>query len=349
MGRMRMSIGDAARASGLSPKALRLYDESGLLRPAEVDPVTGYRWYAADQLDRARLVARLRLAGMPLARIRVVADLAGDSGRAAAAELRSWWRQAEADTAAARGLVGDLVTELDQHQEDPMTTTPTGPTPTTRVASYLAQGGRADQCDAVRTDGGVYAVADGVGDAPGVAAAVLATLEPGDLASLDASVARAAALVDETWANRPGAATTVTAVTLEGGRLALAHLGDTRAHLVRDGRLERLTRDHSIVQTLVDEGRLTPEEARTDERRVVIHRAVAPGSASAPDLALHVVRPGDRVVLTSDGVHAVLEPAALTDLLVAEVGPPEVVAAVEAAVREAGEPDNHACVVVDLG
>ena len=119
MGRMRlMSIGDAARASGLSAKALRLYDETGLLPPAEVDPVTGYRWYAAEQLDRARLVARLRLAGMPLARIRVVADLAGRSRRAAAAELTSWWRQVEADTVSARALVADLVAELDEKEHD---------------------------------------------------------------------------------------------------------------------------------------------------------------------------------------------------------------------------------------
>ncbi|MDO9456817.1 MerR family transcriptional regulator, partial [Nocardioides sp.] len=111
-----MSIGDAARASGLSAKALRLYDETGLLPPAEVDPVTGYRWYAADQLDRARLVAQLRLAGMPLARIRVVADLAGRSSRAAAAELMSWWRQVEADTASGRALVTALVAELDQEE-----------------------------------------------------------------------------------------------------------------------------------------------------------------------------------------------------------------------------------------
>jgi DNA-binding transcriptional MerR regulator len=343
VGRMRlMSIGDAARASGLSAKALRLYDESGLLPPAEVDPDTGYRWYAADQLDRARLVARLRLAGMPLARIRVVADLAERSRPAAAAELTSWWRQSEADAASARALVTDLVTEL--NREDPtMTTTTLTPT----AASYVEQGGRREQCDAVRTDGGVFAVADGIGDAPDVAAAVLAVLEPGPLAALDDAVARAAALVAETYAENPEACTTLTACALDGDQLVLAHVGDTRAHLVRDGRLERLTRDHSVVQTLVDEGRLTPEEARLDDRRVILNRAIAADRPAAPDLAIHAVRPGDRLVLTSDGVHAVLDPAVLTDLVVAGT-PEEVVAAVRAAVRAAGEPDNHALVVVDL-
>ncbi len=349
MGRMRlMSIGDAARASGLSAKALRLYDETGLLPPAEVDPVTGYRWYAADQLDRARLVARLRLAGMPLARIRVVADLAGRSGRAAAAELTSWWRQVEADTVSTRALVADLVALLDQEEQDMTTGTTATPRVRAETASYVEQGARELQCDAVRTEGGVYAVADGVGNAPGVAADVVGALESGDLGTLDASVARAAALVTERYAEQPDAATTLTAVTVTDGQALLAHVGDTRAYLVRDGRLERLTRDHSVVQTLVDEGRLTPEEARTDDRRVLIDRAIAAGAPFAPDLAVHAVRPGDRLVLTTDGVHAVLEPGVLTDLLVAGGSPQDVVEAVRGVVRAAGEPDNHAMVVVDL-
>ncbi|WP_211357305.1 MerR family transcriptional regulator [Nocardioides rubriscoriae] len=353
MGRTRlMSIGDAARASGLSAKALRLYDETGLLPPVRVDPVTGYRWYAVEQLDRARLVARLRLAGMPLARIRVVADLADRSGRAAAAELTSWWRQVEADTLATRALVGDLVAELDE--ETVMENTiDTIEQREARAASYLAQGARRDQQDAVLVGGGVYAVADGVGDAPGTVAAdvleVVSDLDEGDaLTALDAAVGRAAALVGERYAGHPEAATTLTALVLRDGRAALAHVGDTRAYRVRAGRLERLTRDHSVVQTLVDEGRLTPEEARTDDRRVLIDRAIAPGAPYAPDLALHAVEPGDRFVLTSDGVHARLEPGALAALLVADLPPDEVAVSVRAAVEAAGADDNHAVVVVDV-
>ena len=70
-----LTIGEFARASRLSPKALRLYDELGLLPPARVDPYSGYRFYQPNQLERARLVAWLRRLGMPLARIRVVCDL----------------------------------------------------------------------------------------------------------------------------------------------------------------------------------------------------------------------------------------------------------------------------------
>ena len=342
-----MTIGDFARASGLSAKALRLYDESGLLVPADVDPVTGYRRYDGGQLDRARLVARLRLAGLPLARIRVVAD---QSPQAAAAELTSYWRQVEADTASARSLVADLVARLSttSRSEQQMTTTTHA-----RAAAHLEQGGRETQQDAVLVTDGVYAVADGFGDAVDLVLDVVAglagfvpTSDP--VAGLDAAVARAAALVQERYAERPDSGCTLTALVVRDRQAVLAHVGDSRAYLVREGRLARLTRDHSVVQTLVDEGRLTPEEARVDDRRVQLNRAIAADAAYLPDLAVHGLEPGDRVVLTTDGVHAVLEPAALTALLVADAAPDAVVVSVAAAVVAAGAPDNHAVVVVDV-
>jgi len=70
-----LTIGEFARASRLSPKALRLYDSLGLLRPARVDQWTGYRYYSPDQLDQARLVAWLRRLDMPLATIKEIAGL----------------------------------------------------------------------------------------------------------------------------------------------------------------------------------------------------------------------------------------------------------------------------------
>jgi DNA-binding transcriptional MerR regulator len=101
-----MSIGEFARLSRLSPKALRLYDELGLLLPARVDPGSGYRWYAAGQLDHARLVASLRQIGVPLAQIQQIAGL--EPG-AAAARVSGYWSGAEADHAARRDLAGSLV------------------------------------------------------------------------------------------------------------------------------------------------------------------------------------------------------------------------------------------------
>ena len=82
-----MSIGEFARLSRLSPKALRLYDELGLLPPARVDPDSGYRWYAAGQLDNARLVASLRQIGLPLTEIKVILSVEPE---AAAAQVSAY-------------------------------------------------------------------------------------------------------------------------------------------------------------------------------------------------------------------------------------------------------------------
>jgi DNA-binding transcriptional MerR regulator len=104
-----MSIGEFARLSRLSAKALRLYDELGLLPPAQVDPDSGYRWYAAGQLDDARLVASLRQIGVPLAQIQLILSLEAE---AAAAQVGAYWSGAEADHAARRDLAGYLVDRL---------------------------------------------------------------------------------------------------------------------------------------------------------------------------------------------------------------------------------------------
>jgi PPM family protein phosphatase len=196
-------------------------------------------------------------------------------------------------------------------------------------------------------------VADGVGAVQGVSRVALDALaEPapgGDpLALLDEGLAQAAAAVAEHYPDLPEAASTLTAVVLLPGRAVSAHVGDSRLYLVRDGSLTRLTRDHTLVQTLVDEGRLTADEARSDDRRVLLNRAVAAGSPYAPDLAVHATQPGDRLVLTTDGVHGRVEPAALATLLVADGGPDDVAAAVEAAVLAGEADDNYAVLVVDI-
>jgi DNA-binding transcriptional MerR regulator len=104
-----MSIGEFARLSRLSAKALRLYDELGLLPPVQVDPDSGYRWYAAGQLDSARLVASLRQIGVPLAEIQLILSLEPE---AAAAHVSAYWSGAEAGHAARRDLAGYLVDRL---------------------------------------------------------------------------------------------------------------------------------------------------------------------------------------------------------------------------------------------
>lgn len=105
-----LSIGEFARASGLTAKALRLYDELELLTPAEVNPANGYRYYAPEQVEQARLVARLRSAEVPLPRIAAIIGAATPA--AAADEVLSYWRDVEAQTASAREVITSLVSLL---------------------------------------------------------------------------------------------------------------------------------------------------------------------------------------------------------------------------------------------
>ena len=359
-----LSIGDVARASGLTPKALRLYDELDLLRPVEVDPHTGYRWYAVEQLADARLVAALRRAGVGLADIRFVV---GQPADVAAVACRTFARQLRADAdSRTRDLL--LLAERLSGQEALMTSTTTTDVarPEPVVGHHLARGAREQQLDAVRTDGVLHAVADGFGGVPGLAEAVLAALDPRALAAdplvgLDDGYRAAAREVARRQRAHPAdqadpadpaggeqIGSTLTALVVGPTRVTVGHVGDSRCHRVRAGRLTLLTRDHTVTQTLVDEGRLTADEARVDDRRVVLNRAVAADGASEPDVAVYPHEPGDRYVLTTDGVHGRLDPACLAALLVAHDSPDEVAASVAAAVERAGADDNHAVLVVDL-
>jgi PPM family protein phosphatase len=336
----RMTIGEFAVAAGLTPKALRLYDELGLLRPARVDPATGYRTYAAAQLERARLVAALRRVGMPLARIAGIGDL---PPAAAAADLAAWWRQVEADTADRRVLVDDLLARWRDRpdEEEPMTARVT-----VQGAGGAERGARVEQQDAVLVDRGRAAVADGFGP-DGAAASreavsrVAAAEGEGPLDVVRAALGEAAAAARAADAS----GTTATALCCDGERVGVAHVGDSRAYLLRDGVLTLLTHDHTWVRSLVDEGRLTVEEAAEHPDRTRLVRALGTGE---PDVHLRTARSGDRYLLCTDGVSGVLDDPALAGLLGAGGPAADAVGAVLAAVRSAGAPDNAACAVLDL-
>ena len=112
-----LSIGEFALASGLTAKALRLYDELDLLRPAEVDQGNGYRYYASEQVEQARFIARLRSADVPLVRIATI--LGASTPEAAADEVLTYWREVEADRASASEVITSLVALL-RGQDNPM-------------------------------------------------------------------------------------------------------------------------------------------------------------------------------------------------------------------------------------
>jgi serine/threonine protein phosphatase PrpC/DNA-binding transcriptional MerR regulator len=354
-----LSIGELARRSGLSPKALRLYDGSDLLPPRHVDPATGYRRYGAEQVERARLIARLRGLGMGLAQIRVICDLPAD---AAYQELHSWWLQEQADARSRGEGVAALLTELRSlpEKERPMTTLHPAPSRgTPRIASALEIGSvRPTQQDAVQVsdlpDGRVLAaIADGFGTDDGLSAQLLASLASAleERPTNDEDVMSA---LGSAWERLPdllpadgssGAA--LTAAVLDGDRLVLAHLGDVRALLVRGEHIEPLTRDHTQVASLLAAGRITAEEADAHPQRAVLNRALAAGSPTAPDLIVRTLLPGDRIVLVSDGVHAVLSAQSLGEALLAGGSPQDVVERLSRRTLEAGAPDNLAVIIVD--
>jgi protein phosphatase len=157
-----LTIGAFARTSRLSIKALRLYDENGLLTPALTDPSTGYRYYAPGQLERARLVAWLRRIGMPLARIRRVCAVAETDAAGAAREIAGYWRQVEADTAARRELAELLIVQLSV--KEAAMPAKTGAPLQIRYAALADRGLiREENQDAVFAGPHLLAVADGFG------------------------------------------------------------------------------------------------------------------------------------------------------------------------------------------
>ncbi|WP_370413691.1 PP2C family serine/threonine-protein phosphatase [Streptomyces fradiae] len=147
---------------------------------------------------------------------------------------------------------------------------------------------------------------------------------------------------------RGAGGTTLTAALLAGNRLALAHVGDSRAYLLRDGALRPLTRDHTVVQVLVDAGELSPAEAAARPDRALLLKALD-GAAVPPEpqLALHELRPGDRLLLCTDGLSAVVPEQELAPALTRGADPAATARDLVARARDRGAPDNVACVVAD--
>ncbi|MFJ3770801.1 MerR family transcriptional regulator [Streptomyces sp. NPDC090075] len=347
-----MTIGAFAKACRLSPKALRLYDELDLLRPARVDPDTGYRYYAAAQLERARLVAWLRRLGMPLALIREVCGL--PAGRAAQ-EIRAYWARVEAETVVRRDLAAFLVDHLSGEETRRDTTTMLE----LRYAAHSDRGlVRPANQDTAYAGRRLLAVADGTGAAGDRASAAaveaLKFLEDeefpagGVLNLLEDAVRSAGAAVREVAGGSADIGTTLTALLWTGSRLALVHIGDSRAYLLRDGELFRITHDHTVVQSLIDEGRLTPEEADSHPQRMLLAKALSGGAEAVPDLKLHEARRGDRYLLCSDGLSRAVPDERIRELLAGGTEPGDAVRVLVEEANAAGGADNVSCVVADV-
>ncbi|MER7724932.1 Stp1/IreP family PP2C-type Ser/Thr phosphatase [Streptomyces sp. NPDC096323] len=208
----------------------------------------------------------------------------------------------------------------------------------------------------------LLAIADGMGgQAAGEVASseVISTLVqldddvPGSdiLTSLGTAVQRAndqLRMMVEEDPQLEGMGTTLTALLWTGQRLGLVHVGDSRAYLLRDGVLTQITQDHTWVQRLVDEGRITEEEATTHPQRSLLMRALGSGDRVEPDLSIREVRAGDRYLICSDGLSGVVSHQTMEETLASYQGPQETIQDLIQLALRGGGPDNITCIVADV-
>ena len=148
-----------------------------------------------------------------------------------------------------------------------------------------------------------------------------------------------------------GMGTTLTALSIVAGvepKVLVANVGDSRTYLLRNGALTRMSVDHSYVQELVNEGIITPEEARVHPRRNIVTRALGIDRSVAVDVFMHTVRTGDRVVLCSDGLVDEVADSEILKVLTQHTDPQETAEALVMVANANGGRDNTTVIVVDI-
>lgn len=147
---------------------------------------------------------------------------------------------------------------------------------------------------------------------------------------------------------REGMGTTLTAAMIEGERLLIAQVGDSRAYLLHQGELQQLTRDHSLMMDLIEAGQITPEEARVHPNRSVITRAIGSDPHMKPDIYELNISAGDRLLLCSDGLSTMLEDDEIQTIMRHTPSPQQCASDLVDAALQAGGYDNVTVVVVDI-
>jgi len=202
----------------------------------------------------------------------------------------------------------------------------------------------------------LFVVCDGMGGAEAgeVASAIAVETMAARFAAGDALVAAARAANEAVFARasarveESGMGTTLTAVMVDGEEGRFVHVGDSRAYRLREGRLELLSDDHTLVGEMVREGRLTVEEAAVHPHRSILSRALGTEATVQVDEFTTDLRPGDVLLLCSDGLSGEVPDDGLRDLLAAHDDPTEAAAGLIDAARAAGGHDNITAVVIRL-
>lgn len=235
----------------------------------------------------------------------------------------------------------------------------------TLVLRYSARSDRGlvrqNNQDAVYAGPRLLALADGMGGhaagevASSLVISALAPLDeddPGDdlLAELRVATVEGNAAITRHVADAPdleGMGTTLTAILFAGSRLGLVHIGDSRAYQLRDGAFSQITKDDTFVQSLIDEGRITEEEAHTHPQRSLLLRAIT-GQDVDPSLTIREARAGDRYLLCSDGLSGVVSDETLAETLATYRDPRECADRMIDLALRGGGPDNITCIVADV-
>ncbi len=206
----------------------------------------------------------------------------------------------------------------------------------------------------------LFVVADGMGGAQAGEVASQTAVEsfnegladparPDD--SLRALVLAANTRIHELSHSNPqhaGMGTTLTAVYVGEQEVSIAHVGDSRAYCLRDGTLSKLTEDHSLVDELIREGKLTPEEAEEHPQRSIITRALGPEATVEVDLHVYRARPGDLYLICSDGLTSMVGERLVATILLSSESLRDAGEALIAAANEAGGRDNITVILLRL-
>jgi PPM family protein phosphatase len=202
---------------------------------------------------------------------------------------------------------------------------------------------------------GLYAVADGMGGhragevASATAIDALKTAYLGGQRvdrAIEAANTAVFAKAAEDAAFR-GMGTTLTAIALHDSTAELGHVGDSRAYLMRDGSVTQVTEDHSLVEQLVREGRLTPEEAQSHPQRAIITRALGIDAAVSVDTYRIDLKPGDRLMICSDGLTNMLSDDTIAQTLRRHADPQQAADTLVDMANQAGGDDNITVILLD--
>jgi serine/threonine protein phosphatase PrpC len=206
----------------------------------------------------------------------------------------------------------------------------------------------------------LFVVADGMGGhragevASALAVRLVGEALPGPTAAVPTAIVAAVEAANAAvWSEARGSAelsgmgTTCTIAVVDGARAHIAHVGDSRAYLLRGDVLEQLTSDHTLIASMVREGILSDDDARDDDRRHIITRAVGAESEVRVDLSTHDLQPGDRLLLCSDGLSGQVDDAVISGVLAGEPDPGRAVDRLIDLANAAGGVDNVTAIVID--